>query len=272
MTYSDIEDSNTLGSPIYLIRLSTLIVGAGTRRHYTYTNSETPISHEGYIYHYEPVELDDVLRNPVNDDPQVFTMRFRHDLPFTFEFNNQTGTNEIVVKIEKFHTNDPDQEIVNHYVGSVQSLNRDEEFLEINCLEPISLLTSNIHQNFYQILCNHVLYADGCFVDRDSYTTEVTISFVGGYGYELTLSGDFDLTNGYHAGGSLHDPITGDRRRIISQTQSVFIISYPFKALLSGVRFQLSAGCDHSLTTCRDKFNNDRNYGGCNYIPTKEIF
>ena len=266
MTYNNIEDSLTEGSPIYLLRFTSLT------RNYNYTNNPDALNVGGFVYTYQPFELDDLIQTTVSGGDQIFAVRLPYNTTFATEFNIQTSTNPISIRIDKYHTNDPDLEVVTHYFGYVRNVERTEDIFTVNCVDPISALNTPLHKNFYQVTCNHVLYDSTCRAEFADFSGAVIVSAVSDNQYDITLESIFNTEDDYMIGGALRHVTTGDRRRIVFQNGLVMGINYPFKSIAVGDVLSLSAGCDHTFTTCRDKFDNDQNYGGVPYIPLREIF
>jgi hypothetical protein len=63
-----------------------------------------------------------------------------------------------------------------------------------------------------------------------------------------------------------------DRRLILSSSGDVLTLLLPFTSSPLGSTVIVFAGCDHTIATCKSKFNNVVNYGGFAFVPTKNIF
>ncbi len=65
----------------------------------------------------------------------------------------------------------------------------------------------------------------------------------------------------------------GIRRSIVSHSGGTLRLAVPLKAGEAvGARVSLFAGCDGSLSTCKNKFSNAPRFGGYPYIPIKNPF
>lgn len=125
----------------------------------------------------------------------------------------------------------------------------------------------------FQKNCRHALYARGCYVDPVDFEWPGEVQTMTGV--VLTIPEAADKEDGYFTGGMIAAPdgtmsyITnhlGDAvtlGRVSSSLGAAFADEGPGLAVL------LYPGCDHSYATCRDKFSNEDNYGGFDYIPTK---
>ena len=119
---------------------------------------------------------------------------------------------------------------------------------------------------FWQRSCNHVLFDARCALSRASNkTTSTVVSFSSSF---VTIAYVLHATNEL-AAGELVDLITGERRHILSNVAGQIKINYPFKNIAVGDNIEVTLGCDHSYTTCKDKFTNSANYGGFPFVPDR---
>jgi len=72
--------------------------------------------------------------------------------------------------------------------------------------------------------------------------------------------------------GEIVRNVDGERRAIVDQAGAVLTLAHPFRTLLNGNGVTLYAGCDHTLATCSDKFNNAVNFGGHPTVPSSNPF
>ena len=90
----------------------------------------------------------------------------------------------------------------------------------------------------------------------------------------FTVAAAATQPDGYYTGGMLRAD-DGTLSYIIAHVGSSITIqrlSYSLaEAIANGFPFdvKLYPGCDHSRQTCNDKFDNLLNYGGFDFIPTK---
>lgn len=111
-------------------------------------------------------------------------------------------------------------------------------------------------------LCNHVLYDAGCTLDRAGFAINppaVYIAAISGSTISLsTVAGSADQRFQY--GEIVHD--TGQRRMVLSQIGTTLTLNAPFVGAAVGDGVVVYSGCNHDVTTCRDKFGNVKNFGG----------
>lgn len=122
-------------------------------------------------------------------------------------------------------------------------------------------------RRLYSRACSHVLYSAACGAKPiAAWATVVQV---------LGRSVEFDggvpaAVAGTLAGGWLETD-AGARHMIVSESTVGVELLYPV-AIEVGTVVKLTAGCDHSTSTCQSRFDNLDNYGGFPFIPTKNPF
>jgi hypothetical protein len=128
----------------------------------------------------------------------------------------------------------------------------------------------------FQRTCRFALYGKGCELDPDDFDVPATVSAISGN--TLTVPEASGQPNGYYLGGMVAAP-DGTLSYIIGHTGTTIVLQRISKSLIAafaltgvGTAIKLYPGCDHSRATCHAKFNNVLNYGGFDWIPTKNPF
>lgn len=116
--------------------------------------------------------------------------------------------------------------------------------------------------------CQVPLYSTACGIDRADHAATGTVTAVSGY----TVTADvFDTEDdGYWVGGEI--VTSAYRRLIIAHADTVVTLAATIPGLAASDSFTVYPGCDHAMSTCRDKFSNLVNYRGQPYIPTQNPF
>jgi uncharacterized phage protein (TIGR02218 family) len=121
----------------------------------------------------------------------------------------------------------------------------------------------------YQAPCNHVLYDERCGVDPSSYEHTTMVAGISGLVVSLD-SQPFDDAD--MPAGEVEFTSGGERRMITTVSGTDVTISSRFANLQVGDTVTIRQGCDHSFTTCREKFDNGINFGGFPLVPGKNPF
>lgn len=108
--------------------------------------------------------------------------------------------------------------------------------------------------------CPHILYDSGsCRVTRASFETSTTVASYNGR--EITVV-DSIGASGLKKYGELVHTASGERFTILSHVGKTVTLQVPIYGLAIGDAVVIAHGCDHTVATCRDTFNNVANFGG----------
>lgn len=121
--------------------------------------------------------------------------------------------------------------------------------------------------------CRHPLYARGCWVNPEDFATPATLAAISGN--TLTIPQGSDQAPGWYSGGMIRDA-SGALTYITKHDGTAFLVNRVPRSILADFQANgpatavtLYPGCDHTYATCQSKFANDLNYGGFDFIPTK---
>ena len=118
----------------------------------------------------------------------------------------------------------------------------------------------------YHSPCNHVLYDAQCGVLQSAFTQSGVVSAVNGNTITVTGFSGTAFTAGF-----VQNQAGTDFRMIIEQAADVFTLLLPFREIL-GETIDAFQGCDHTVVTCRDKFNAVPAFGGFPLVPGTNPF
>lgn len=118
-----------------------------------------------------------------------------------------------------------------------------------------------------QKVCQHGLYDAGCTMNPASFQVSTTLGSVSADGLTLTVSSMGGQPDQWAQYGKITDG-GGEARSIVSQVGTAIVIDVPFRTTTPGGTYTINAGCDHTVQTCKTKFNNVINYGGHPMQPT----
>lgn len=284
MTFQAFETSD--GQPVELL---TMVNGVTIER---YTNAENQLVIGANTF--EPLEYRRTApaQSKDADDAQV-RITLPADNPIVRLYSTILTSNITTITIERFHNNDPDEQVQVFWKGQIGSVTVSDAEATILCI-PLTQGRDELPRYTYQALCNYFLYdTNSCRVVRDDFRfvgtitsfltpTQVTCSGLRaraqvidtGQGGNLT-SDELDeyWLNGYletggevrrivrsPGGGSPADPDTVD-------------IPFPFQGNVQvGDPIEVFAGCRRDTDICNRKFNNLLNYGGWPTVPKRNPF
>lgn len=285
MTFDAFETAD--GSPVELLTFSN---GTDTFR---VANTVRATVVNGLVYEALAYTRTPFSQSKDSDDANVTV-----DVPADFAVVNLYGgvltSNVTLVTIERFHLDDPDNELQVAWKGQVVSIERTEAsdgktVVRLLC-QPLTKGAESTPPDTFSALCNSFLFqSPGCSLIRDDWRHVSTVSAVSANGLEITIpdlrlqaatldaaqggptgplsSDELDIywQGGYleSAGGEFRDIVEGD----VGGNPDAVRIALPFRSIAVGEVVRVFAGCDLTLATCHKKFDNAVNFQGFAYIP-----
>jgi len=262
MTYAEREESVYEGNPIELYQFTR---DDGTI--WRYTSSDSDKIYLGNIYTAIPVQ-----RNAIEISQDIFRATLEIEMPSTIDFIQQFVTEPLFLRIAvvvfRYHLDN--DEVVLLWTGRVINVEQKGESTgKILCESAYSSLKRPSLRRLYGASCPHVLYKTICKVDESLYEENATITNIDGLDITSPTYGGF--ADGYFLGGYVELTKDGEftKRFITNHVGSVITVNLPLYSAELGDILVSYPGCDHTLDTCFNKFNNVLNYGGQPWIPDR---
>jgi uncharacterized phage protein (TIGR02218 family) len=158
------------------------------------------------------------------------------------------------------------------FAGKVSDLDCSRTGIDMKCRSHLELLNIQMPRRLWQQSCTHTFGDAMCLFDRAS----LQASFAAGAGsMPNAITGAVTPNPGglYNQGTitGVSGANVGFSRTVASVENGVVLVKLPFLSpVIPGDQFQLLPGCDRTLTTCTNIFNNSIHFGGFPYIPTPE--
>jgi uncharacterized phage protein (TIGR02218 family) len=268
MSYNSAEISNEDGRPIALY---TLEWGNTIWR---YTSADRDIEYpvgSGNLFLAKAVSDGGMVQggSSAND----FTVDCPADLPIVGLFRGTPPSETIWLTVRRQHFGEPDAPI--YWTGTVNNVKR----LSLSSAQIIGKpLTASFKRTGLRLCwtreCPHFLYDAGCKVNPEAYRVNVVIDSMTGN--TITLEDDGSKPEGYFTGGfiawEINDDGTIERRMIEKHAGNVLTVFGITDGLEVGLTVACYPGCDRRPITCKDKFNNNPNYGGFDFMPGETPF
>ena len=261
MTYDARERSEYEGSPIELYQFDR--EGLQIWR---YTSADTDQTYQGQQYEAVPIKRGDIDQSQdIRKNSLRITISSSAD--FVQQYISSPPTDRIGFILRRFHHEDT--EVASIWIGRVLNVEFKEETVEIICEPIIGSLKRPTLRRLYQVTCPHLLYGPVCKANRDNFRLTTNITAIDGL--VLTSPDIGSQPNGYYAGGYVELLVSGvfNKRFILSHTGNDITINLQLSAAAESSEIRVYPGCGHTVSICRDKFNNLANYGGQPWIPTK---
>lgn len=140
---------------------------------------------------------------------------------------------------------------------------------KLECRPIIEVMDRSGLSTTYARECRHSLYGTGCGVNRENFRYAAQITEQSGPFVRIP-----EVLNHPEGFFSLGYVEWGNIRRGIMRVQSDAWVELaePFINLSVPQDVNIYAGCNRTLTTCREKFDNAINYGGFPWVPRKNPF
>jgi uncharacterized phage protein (TIGR02218 family) len=268
MTYLTYETSAEGSKPV---EVYTLGIGSNVWR---YTSAEDEITIGGETYTPVPVERTNILMTLERSEALEIS------LPATNEFVAQyIGVPPGVVasiQIQRFQRSDPDEELQTEFIGIVQSLKFTEDFQKcvLGCYWHVAKASRPIPRFRCGAQCNYMLGDNNCKVNLHIPAFEFSGAVSAVNGSIITVPGlSGTYVNDWFTGGMVSIPSLGDYRMVLDHAGNDLTLMLPFHANVVGVTVEVEAGCDYSLEgDCALKFDNVIEFGGFNWVPSKNPF
>lgn len=260
MTFSLRELSIFGGRPVELYRFTI-----GTDR-YCFNSSDSDISYSGEVYKSVPIKRNRHILSSEMGKSDI-SINIARTNPLAQLFIGPPPDDILRLIIYKYHVGD--SEFTQLWKGRVTGASVSGSEMTLSC-EPLytSLKRVGLRAKF-QVQCPLMVGSALCGVNLEAFKISTTVAAVNGT--TVTLASDGGKPNGWLAGGMFVSG-GGTKRMILSQTGAILKITHPARALSVGESILAYAGCDHNFATCRDKFSNHLNYGGCPWLPQKNPF
>jgi uncharacterized phage protein (TIGR02218 family) len=263
--YSDREISTSEGQPVEAYRF------VGTFREYRYTSADIAITVGGLVYDPLPVKRNNVRAGTQSEDGADVEIEIPADTALVRDYTFNVSPPSLTLTIYRVHQGtDFAADFAVYWTGPVSGINVNKNIARVKVPSVFTnALQGNCPSVYYQTPCNHVLFDTGCKLSRGSYRVLTAVDGVSDVTVQVVSTGAF--ASGFFIGGEVFSS-RGERRMITNHILTVMTINYPFADLRVGDSIEVTAGCDHSLTTCNSKYSNVINYGGFPYIPNINPF
>lgn len=228
------------------------------------TSADREITHLAEIY--EPTEI---RRTEMEQGQELKSGLLRISIPkehqLAAEFISFMPSTPMSLVIYRGH--EGDSEVVTIFTGGVSKADF-SDFCELECLPESEIVKRRIPGPRYQKQCNHILYDAGCGVDKESFKTTATLTFVDDVTIKAT---EFDAqTDGWFNSGYIEKG--NQRRMILNHVGDTLTLLSPMADLAVDDEVFAFAGCQRDSATCDTKFSNLVNFMGFEWIPNKNPF
>lgn len=271
MTFTVYETSRRKGQPVNLF---LFVHGEGSDSYLAYTNAEQSITYDAKVY--QPIAIDrGNINSSGNLDKSTLVLRMQRDVEIATMFKIWPPSRVVSLIIREGHIGDPDAEFLVVWSGKVLSIAREGDESVVSGEPVSSSLRRPGLRRHYQIGCPHALYLPPCNANEAAATTTAVVEAISGNTVTLPTGWNPQASAKYLGGKVKWTTAEGDVevRKILKITSDrVLQVSGILRGLTVGMTASVILGCAHNQDDCLNLHNNIHNYGGCDWIPTKNPF
>lgn len=132
-----------------------------------------------------------------------------------------------------------------------------------------ALMKGKIPTRTFSRECGFELFDENCALNKKDYSLTLLgkdCEFLENF-TQIKSAKIGEKPDGYFLGGYVS--FNNQHSYIMQHTGDTIFLMFPLKKLNKNVVLYVYAGCDKLLNTCKNKFNNEINYGGFPFVPGK---
>lgn len=275
MTFTAQEISSQDGRPVSFYKLEW----GNTVWRYTSADRDLDLYEpdEGDTFTYTAVAISDdgvVQGGSANND---MTITVQSDIPLVDLYRSTPPVNSIWVTIRRKHFDDPDDEALVYWVGTVGNVKRPQGLATATVI--CRTLLASFKRGGLRLAwtrgCPHMLYDSECRANPAAFEVSAFVTNIADG--VVTVSASGVPAAGWFDGGFISWDADGngttDRRGIEKSVNDFsFRLFGATDRLAIGMAVKLYPGCNLTAETCDVKFNNLANFGGFEQMTGKNPF
>lgn len=242
---------------------------------YRYTSSESAVTVDSENYTSEPIKRSSIAIS-IEQPRMALRLEVRRNHPIADLFRITPPLEPVGLIVKRYHRDDNDVGVV--WVGRVLNCGWNETTTaQLNC-EPASIsVNRNGLGRYIQVPCPYALFnPNDCKANKTLFAHATTVSSVSGLTITVGSLGAYSYPGGWAewtSPDSPDSPPVMQRRLITGVAGLVLTLNRAFPSEVGATdAIVLYPGCDHTIATCNDVFNNKLNFGGFIGMPKKNPF
>lgn len=262
MAFDPLERSAYSGRPVELYEFWM------ADKYWRYTSSSKAITFQGYVYQPLAILRRTALKQDKDGGNDTVTLTVPFDCDLTWQFRIIVPARTIWMKIYRVHRGDTEFGL--SFYGRVRGTSWKGTKANVQCDGMNSMFKRAGLRLNYNVKCPHMLYGPGCNLDKDQFRVDGRILAIGKNTIqcaEFASRPDGWLALGYVEFGRYYYFI---ERHVGDTIWTMEGIEYDRDDTPLSVTAY--AGCDRSIDTCWDKFNNGLNSEANAWFPESNPF
>lgn len=261
MTYSDNEISTYNGKPYFLYEFTK---GSTVSR---FTSHSEDIVNNGNTYLKSPIRHQGIAQSGQVERVSIDIL-FPKSWTFAQTYFTPDYDSVQTVTIYRYHHGTTGFEVM--WKGRVVMYEANYDEIKLICESIQTTLRRSGLRGKFQKTCRHALYGSRCGLDINNWYINATVDSVDGLDVTLSFATADEKADGYFKGGIINK--NGSLSFIKSDVSNVVTLQYVIEGLVATDSVLVAPGCDLSISTCVNKFDNVDSFGGTPYVPTRNPF
>lgn len=266
MTFQAHEQSQATADPKELYKFTR---GA---KCWLYTSADEDTVYQAETYAARTISRSNLERSDEHAASEI-EIRLDRALGVVAQFEDGSTPEPVLIQVFRLHR--PDAEAIVLFKGRIANASIELEEIVMVANSPLGKDEKRIPRELILRTCPHELYGERCRVIESAFQTATTIAIAGAGGFlnKYQVPGGHGQPSGQWTGGILTKDATGQKGFIQSHpTTNVIWLLRPMPGLAVSDDVTISAGCDRTVETCRDKFDNVPEFGGFPALPERNPF
>lgn len=224
---------------------------------YLYASSEIDITFNNKVYQRSDITRSDIVNELENQSASI-SMSWDTEPAPKYRVTNPSST--VLVTIRK-------ENGLIVFIGRVSSCSFNEGVASMKLSSMSGILKTKIPSRTYSADCSFELFEEGCEVRKIDYQVSLlpsntTVSNLTIKSPTIALKEDT-----YYAGG--YAQVGNSYSTILTHKGDTITLMYPLQLYTASSTIYIYAGCNKARATCKKKFNNEKNFGGYPFVPSK---
>lgn len=259
-TISDNIESTELGPEKKIVELYRFWVGT---TYWYYTTADVALVYNGNTYLPASIERG-LVRYDSKAEVSQLDLKFSRLSDPVLKFISMNPVELVWVEVLRAYPDISPMETSVVFIGQIKNVRFKGLAAQVTCVSFEFFLRQPIPIHRYGPQCNWTLFDASCKKAEGVFVTTINVDVADN---KMSVSagtiGTYDTS--FFALGYLKYQL--NRRMIVDHVGDTVYLRYPLLDLPATAYVTLYAGCDGSIVTCRDKFDNVVNYGGHPYVP-----
>ena len=227
---------------------------------FRYSSAENNVAYGGNTYSAEPIVRNEISREFSSESASI---TLPYDLEPAPRYRVLNPSTTVWVTILK----DTGAVLFYGRVGGC-SFDMQKATATLKLVSLQGMLKTKIPSRCYSSGCGFELFDTGCGLAKENFRKALlpTTATVSEDGLSVTSDALTEEPDGYFAGGYVQSGY--EASYIISHAGATVTLLFPLQTYNGSLTLYVYAGCDKFLSTCKEKFDNERNFGGFPFVPT----